>query len=225
MSYKNKVWQHIQLRATFFCYKRLCRDNFLAECVISHYRKGICVLTAKEDSHYLTPMTNVVCFGTVNAFTQEWRTGSPFASFWKAVLPTPKIGDVISEPDMEWMNNSWKHMSCPIISFRRYTSKLESAWGLQMLLPSPCVYEIQWALSCVEMSPLPSLLFPNMHHRTCSLTTWHSLSLSSPLIIGIILCLVVSLDKSSSSCLNNLSQQWSWQPYVYCVLFSDACRI
>ena len=37
--------------------------------------------------------------------------------------------------------------------------------------------------------------------------------------------LFVSLDKSSSSCLRNLSQHWSWQPYVYCVLFSDACRL
>ncbi len=48
------------------------------------------------------------------------------------------------------------------------------------------------------MYPLPSLLFPNMHHQTCSLTTWHSLFLSSSLIIGITLCLVVSLDKNSS---------------------------
>ena len=39
------------------------------------------------------------------------------------------------------------------------------------------------------MSPLPSLLFPNMHHQTCSLTTWHYLSLSSSLIIGITHCL------------------------------------
>ena len=39
------------------------------------------------------------------------------------------------------------------------------------------------------MSPLPSLLFPNMHHQTCSLTTWHYLSLSSSLTIGITLCL------------------------------------
>ena len=39
------------------------------------------------------------------------------------------------------------------------------------------------------MSPLPYLLFPNMHHQTCSLTSWHYLSLSSSLIIGITLCL------------------------------------
>ena len=83
--------------------------------------------------------------GTVNVLTQGRRTGSPFASFWKAVLPTPKIRDVISEPVMDWMNNNWKHMSCLIISFRRliwYTSKRESASGLHdfkyMLLPSPC---------------------------------------------------------------------------------------
>ena len=59
------------------------------------------------------------------------------------------------------------------------------------------------------MSPLPSLLIPNMHHQTCSLTTWHSLSLSSLLIIGIILCVVLSLEKISSSCLRNMSQQWA----------------
>ena len=39
------------------------------------------------------------------------------------------------------------------------------------------------------MSPLPHLLFPNMHHQTCSLTSWHYLSLSSSLLIGITLCL------------------------------------
>ena len=31
----------------FCCYKRRCRDNFLAECAISHCRKGICALPAK----------------------------------------------------------------------------------------------------------------------------------------------------------------------------------
>ena len=36
------------------------------------------------------------------------------------------------------------------------------------------------------------------HHQICSLTVWHSLSLGSSLIIGITLCLVVSLDKNSS---------------------------
>ncbi len=42
----------------------------------------------------------------VNALTQDRRTGSPFASFRKAVLPTPKIRDVISEPDMGWMKTN-----------------------------------------------------------------------------------------------------------------------
>ena len=36
--------------------KRRCRDNFLAECAISHCRKGMCALPAKEDNNYLTPM-------------------------------------------------------------------------------------------------------------------------------------------------------------------------
>ena len=42
---------------TLFCYKRRCRDNFLAECAVSHCRKGMSALPAREDSHYLTPMT------------------------------------------------------------------------------------------------------------------------------------------------------------------------
>ena len=97
--------------------------------------------------------------------------------------------------------------------------------GLTALTLSLCLVDTWDPMSTVVRWDVSTLLFPNMHHQTCSLTTWHYLSLSSTLIIGIILCLVVSLDKSSSSCLRNLSQQWSWQPYVYCILFSDACRI
>ena len=47
-----------------FCvYKRRCRDNFLAECSVSHCRKGVCALHAIEDSNYLThiPLDNQCC--------------------------------------------------------------------------------------------------------------------------------------------------------------------
>ena len=67
-------------------------------------------MSAKEANHYLIPMpftiTDVVWLGKMNALTQDRMTGSPFACFWKAVLQTPKISDVISEPDIKWTNNN-----------------------------------------------------------------------------------------------------------------------
>ena len=33
-----------------------------------------------------------------------WKTGSPFISFWKALLPTPKMRKVVSLPVTVWMN-------------------------------------------------------------------------------------------------------------------------
>ena len=52
-------------------------------------------------------ITKVVWFGRDGECVDtRLKTGSTFASFWTALLPTPKIRDVISEPNMEWMNNN-----------------------------------------------------------------------------------------------------------------------
>ena len=92
-----------------FCfYKRRCRDNFHAECAISHCRKGMRALPAKEDSNYLTPMPldNQCCMvWDGQCVDTKSKDRVSFCKLLESSL-TPKIGDVILEPDVEWMNNN-----------------------------------------------------------------------------------------------------------------------
>ena len=69
----------------------------------------MCALPAKEDSNYLTPMPldNLCCLvRDGECVDPQSKDRPPFESFWKAVFPTPKIQDVNSEPDLEWMNRN-----------------------------------------------------------------------------------------------------------------------
>ena len=55
------------------------------------------------------------------------------------------------------------------------------------------------------------------HHQICSLTAWHTLSLSSSLYIN--------SSRTLLSCLRNLSQQWSWQRHVQYIVSSSVMRV
>ena len=135
-----KFGSRFSWRQTFRGNKQRRRDNLLAEDVISHCLKRICVLSTKEERHHLEPKVFDNMCGLVwdsKTLAQGWRTGSPFTSFWKALfLPTPKIREVVSQLVMAWMNSSWEHRSCPRMSFRRlmsYTIKLPSGLVLSDL--------------------------------------------------------------------------------------------
>ena len=121
-----KSGSRFSFRQTFRGYKRWRRDNLLAEDVISHCLKRICVLATKEEKHHMAPKVLDYLCGLVwdgESIGTRLKDRSPFTSFWKALfLPTPKIREVVSQPVMAWMNSNWEHRSCSRMSFRRLMS-------------------------------------------------------------------------------------------------------
>ena len=92
-----KFGSRFSWRQTFWGYTRRRRDNLLAEEVNLYrivLRESACFPPKRK---YITwhPRSSIICvfwFGMEKALPQDWRTGSPFISFWKALcLPTPKI--------------------------------------------------------------------------------------------------------------------------------------